>query len=198
MAPLPRPRGAKTLSQSITATDNTAALLRLQTENLFARYQTLQKELTHYAKLKRRWNLLNNILHFGRIPVTCGLGLADVALFITGIGAPLAVAGAAVTFGELVGSIAFETFVGIKVKKYNSRIKFIQSWLDKMYLFKCDALMDGRIDSREVCQWRALLEEYDRGPVDASLTGDKETKNDQNQWTQVLAQILQRLPPQPL
>jgi hypothetical protein len=185
-------------------------LLRLQTENLFARYQTLQKELTHYAKLKRRWNLLNNILHFGRIPVTCGLGLADVALFITGIGAPLAVAGAAVTFGELVGSIAFETFVGIKVKKYNSRIKFIQSWLDKMYLFKCDALMDGRIDSREVCQWRALLEEYDRGPVGAgpednpgptarsALTGDKETKNDQNQWTQVLAQILQRLPPQPL
>jgi hypothetical protein len=186
--------------------DNSAALLHLQTENLFARYKTLQKEFTHYTKLKRRWNLLNNILHFGRIPVTCGLGLADVALFITGIGAPLAVAGAAVTFGELLSSIAFETFVGNKLHKYNSRIKFIQSWLDRMHVFKCDAQMDGRIDAKEIMQWRALLEEYDH-EVDKSQklkVHEIQTKNGRvaagadssPQIQEQLARILQRLPPQ--
>jgi hypothetical protein len=138
--------------------------------------------------------------------------LADVALFLTGIGAPLAVAGAAVTFGELVSSIAFETYVGSKIKKYNSRIKFIQSWLDKMYLFQSDALLDGRIDAKEIMQWRGLIEEYDR-EANSQNAESHESKNGHegrgakeyglstHQSVTIqkqLAQILQRLPTQQL
>ena len=88
---------------------------------------------------------------------------ADIGLaFIPIVGIPLAIISTAVTLGEVIGAnILEDSFVNIKVNTYNKKCKHITKWLDRMYLFKQDALRDGVIDAKEIEQWKQIINEYE-------------------------------------
>ena len=63
--------------------------------------------------------------------------------------------------GEVIGAnILEDSFVNIKVNTYNKKCKHITKWLDRMYLFKKDALSDGVIDAKKIDQWKQIINEY--------------------------------------
>ena len=139
------------------------SLIKLQSENLFNKLEQIEKEFKHYNKLKHKWNIFKNILHYSKYPLAVILGGLDVALIFTGIGIPLALIGAGVTIGEVVGTNVFEdTVVNLKIDKYNKECKHIKEWIDKMYIFKVEALKDNVIDAKEIQQWKQLLIEYEK------------------------------------
>ena len=155
------------------------ALLKLQSENLFNKLDQLQKELKHYHKLKHKWNIFKNILHYSKYPLAIILGALDVGLIFTGIGIPLAIIGASVTIGEVIGTnILEDTIVNIKVAKYHNKTIHIIEWIDKMYLFKQDILKDNNIDAKEIMQWKEMLQDYEQSKN--SLVTD-DSKNGQQQ-----------------
>ena len=49
----------------------------------------------------------------------------------------------------------------MKIDKYNKKGKHIKEWIDKMYIFKVEALKDNVIDVKEIQQWKQLLIEYE-------------------------------------
>ena len=113
------------------------SLLKLQSENLFNKLEQIENEFKNYNKLKHKWNIFKNILHYSKYPLTLILGGLDVALIFTRIGIPLAIIGAGITVGEVVETNVFEdTIVNVKIDKYNKMCKHIKKWIDKMYIFK--------------------------------------------------------------
>jgi hypothetical protein len=137
-------------------------VLKLQCDNLIIKLNELEKELKHYKKLKRRWKIFRNILHYLKYPISILLFGGDIALIFTGIAIPVAIAGACVTGIELLGSSIIEdTLVTKKVGKYDHKIIHLKEWIDKMYIFKTEALKDSKIDSHEIELWKKLLNEYE-------------------------------------
>ena len=127
--------------------DERAFVAKLQIENLFGKLGGLEKELKHYQKLMRRWNCIKNILHYLKYPV-CALMLGgDALLLVTGVGAPVAIASSGLTLVELVGSHLIEdSVVRAKVNKYGAKVAHLKEWIDRMYVFKSEALRDQVLD----------------------------------------------------
>ena len=151
------------------------SLIKLQSENLFNKLEQIEKEFKHYNKLKHKWNIFKNILHYSKYPLALILGGLDVALIFTGIGIPLAIIGAGITVGEVVGTNVFEdAIVNMKIDKYNKKCKYIKEWIDKMYIFKVEALKDNVIDVKEIQQWKQLLIEYDKCLVNIQSSKNEE------------------------
>ena len=164
---------APPLYPSVSQSENDQkGLLKLKSENLFIRLEQIEKDFKRYNKLKHRWNTFKNILHYSKYPLAVILGGLDIALIFTIIGIPLEVVGATITIGEVIGTnILEDTYINIKVNKYNKKCKHIKEWIDKMYIFKDDVLKDNIIDNKEIQQWKQLLEEYEKETI--TLSSDK-------------------------
>ena len=103
------------------------SVLKLQSENLFYKLEQIEKEFKHYKKLKHKWNIFRNILHYSKYPLAVILDGLDIGLIFTGIGIPLAIVGAGITVGEVVGTnILEDTFVNVKIDKYHKKCKHIK------------------------------------------------------------------------
>jgi hypothetical protein len=148
-----------------------SALFKLQADNLFFKLEQIEKELQHYHKLKNKWNLFKNILHYSKYPFAVILGGLDVGLIFTGVGIPIAVAlavsGAGLTLAEVISTNVLEdSLVNIKLNKYETKCKHLKQWVDRMYLFKTDVLKDGVIDEKEINQWKDMLKLYDKSLIE--------------------------------
>ena len=83
-------------------------MLKLQADNLFFKLEQIEKELKHYLKLKKKWNIFKNILHYSKYPFAVILTGLDIGLIFTGIGIPVAIAGAGITIAEVIGTNVLE------------------------------------------------------------------------------------------
>ena len=71
----------------------------------------------------------------------------DALLLVTGVGAPVAIASSGLTLVELVGSHLIEdSVVRAKVNKYGAKVAHLKEWIDRMYVFKSEALRDQVLD----------------------------------------------------
>jgi hypothetical protein len=134
-----------------------------KSKNLFSKLQQLENEYKHYKKLKHKWNVFKNILHYSKYPVAGFMVVGDVVLLVipTGVTQILGIAGIACTISEVsLGSIVEDTVVKHKVHKYRHKCEHLKEWIDKMYVFKSEAEHDGIISSEEIEKWRQLLEQY--------------------------------------
>ena len=53
------------------------------------------------------------------------------------------------TLGEIIeANILEDSFVNVKVNNYNIKCKHINKYIDRMYLFKQDTLIDKVIDTK--------------------------------------------------
>lgn len=65
-------------------------ITKLQRENLFGKLASLEQNLEHCWKLKKRWICVKNLLHYLEYPVSALMIGGDVLLFATGVSAPIA------------------------------------------------------------------------------------------------------------
>ena len=138
-------------------------VLKLQADSLFCKLTQLEDKLKHYHKLKKRWTKFKNILRYSKYPIAVILAGVDAGLiFLPVVGIPLAIISTAITLGEVIGANVLEdSFANIKVNNYDKKCKHISKWIDRMYLFKQDTLHDGVIDTKEINQWKQILNEYE-------------------------------------
>lgn len=109
--------------------------------------QGLVKQINHYGKLIRRWNVLKNVMHYSKYPIGVAISACDQALAFTGVNIPVAIAKGLVTAVELVGSnIVEDTLMKRKVQKYRQNTLFFKEWIYNMHVFVNDATNDGIID----------------------------------------------------
>ena len=78
---------AHPLNPSLSQSENDKiSLLKLKAKNLFIKLEQIDKELKHYNKLKYKWNIFENILHYSKYLLAVILGGLDIALIFTKIG----------------------------------------------------------------------------------------------------------------
>ena len=137
--------------------------MKRQVDTLFLKLTQLEDKLKHYSKLKRKWNKFKNSLRYHKYPIAILFAGADIGWsFIPIVGIPLAIIRTAVTLGKVIkANILENSFVNVKVNTYDKKCKHITKWLDRMYLFKQDALRDGVIDAKEIEQWKQIINEYE-------------------------------------
>ena len=168
-------------------------ILKLQTDTLFSKLTKLEDKLKHYSKLKSNWNRFKNILRYRKYPIAILYAGGDIGLsFIPINGIPLAIISTTVTLGTVIGANVFEnSFVNVKVNTYDKKCKHITKWLDRMYLFKQDALRDGVIDAKKIDQWRQILNEYEKSLKEIT-TLQNEKKIDLNKIQEQINLLLQQ------
>ena len=127
------------------------ALLKVQCDNLFYQLNQIEKSFKHYKKLKHKWVILSRFLHFSKYPIAVILTLLNSGLIFTGVGIIPGIVGIGVTVGEVINSNVLEdTLVAIKINKYHNKMILIKEFIDKMYVYKTDALKDGITDQKEI------------------------------------------------
>ena len=67
----------------------------------------------------------------------------------------------------------------------------ITKWLDRMYLFKQDTLRDGVIDTKEIEQWKQILNEYEES-LEEITTPKNEEKIDLKKIQEQINLLLQQ------
>ena len=160
------------ISSLSTSRNEQNALNKAECNNLFIKLEQIEKECKHYKKLKKRWNLVKNVLHYGKYGVSGVLIGLDIGVFFVPVVGPfLSAGGITLTIGETVSMNLFEDMVAnSKVNKYTKKIEFLDKHINSMHIFKVDALKDGMVDEHELQLWKRLVDEYE-----ASL---KELKKD--------------------
>jgi hypothetical protein len=184
-----------TLYPSLDSSQNERNFItKLQTQNLFAKLGELEKELKHYTKLKRRWNRVKNVLHYCKFPL-CVLMLGGVgALFLTGLGAPIAIASSGLTLIEVIGSHLLEdSLVRSKVNKHAAKAAHRKEWIDKMYVFKNEALRDQTLDQKEIELWNALLTEYAQEAKRHEVAEAEQARNSQPNIAKELKRLQEQM-----
>lgn len=166
------------MAENIYPQITSAELNKEKMKNLMMFHDSLVKQMKHYQKLKSRWNVVKNVMHYSKYPVGVAMIGGDIALAFTGLGIPIAVAGGIVTAVELVGSnIVEDTLMKRKVQKYRQKTLFFKEWIDKMHVFVTDALRDGIIDDKEIDQWKNLIQEHNIALTNLQTKQESHPKN---------------------
>ena len=122
----------------------------------------VQKDLTHYKKIKSKWSVANTMLR------TCGISLASLLAAATAATAPLSVpiaipiiwagvSGAIITFTELM----IRSFTGKCKRYFRDKCDYIKSYLDKMEVLLLKSKEDGQVTPTEFKLFQELLKEYE-------------------------------------
>ena len=179
------------MTENIYPQITSAELNKEKMKNLMMFHDSLVTQMKHYRKLKCRWNVVKNVMHYSKYPVGIAMIGGDVALAITGVGIPVAIAGGVITAIELVGSnIVEDTLMKRKVQKYSQKTLFFKEWIDKMHVFVTDATRDGIIDDREIDQWKALKAEYDTALISLTKTHDNSESHSKNGKPSELQEVM--------
>ena len=181
------------MTENIYPQITSAELNKEKMKNLMMFHDSLVKQMKHYQKLKCRWNVVKNVMHYSKYPIGVAMIGGDVALTFTGVGIPVAIAGGVITAVELVGSnIVEDTLMKRKVQKYRQKTLFFKEWIDKMHVFVTDATRDGIIDDKEIEQWKRLVEEHNTALTNLTKTHEP-SKNSEYQEVMTLEQLQKQI-----
>jgi len=179
------------MTENIYPQITSAELNKEKMKNLMMFHDSLVTQMKHYRKLKCKWNVVKNVMHYSKYPVGVAMIGGDVALAFTGVGLPIAIAGGVVTAVELVGSnIVEDTLMKRKVQKYRQKTLFFKEWIDKMHVFVTDATRDGIIDDKEIEQWNKLKEEYNTALSTLTKTHDTSESHSKNGKSSELQEVM--------
>jgi hypothetical protein len=129
----------------------------------------LERQLKHYVKMKNRWGRVDVGIKITGIGLAAGGAVVGVVVGV--VAPPLMISLLAPAAPIVVGSLtAVETLItgglviGLTSRKksfYREKIRIIQSYIDKMYLFMQKAQQDGVITIEEIESFHKLMIEYD-------------------------------------
>ena len=122
----------------------------------------LQKDLTHYKKIKGKWSVANTVLKGTGISVSCVL--AGITILTVG---PLSVPMATVILGGVslgnatVTNLLVEGFTSKRKRYFREKCDYIKSYLDKMEVLLLKIREDGQISPTEFKLFQELLNEFE-------------------------------------
>ena len=122
----------------------------------------LQKDLTHYKKIKNKWSVANTRLRICGISLTSLLAaaVAATAPLSVPIAVPIVLAGVSwfnITFTELM----IKSFTGKRKRYFREKCDYIKSYLDKMEVLLLKIKEDGQVTPTEFKLFQELLKEYE-------------------------------------
>ena len=123
----------------------------------------LQKDPTHYKKIKGKWSVANTVLKGTGISVSCVL--AGIIILTVG---PLSISIATVILGSVslgnatVTNLLVEGFTFKRKRYFREKCDYIKSYLDKMEVLLLKIREDGQISPTEFKLFQELLKEYER------------------------------------
>jgi hypothetical protein len=124
--------------------------------------QELERQLQHYIKIKKRWS--NADLSFkiiGGLLAAIGTTAGTVVGVIGAIPIAIPIIVGSLTAGETI--ITSGLVLGLtsrKTSRYREKIKIIQSYVDRMFVYIEKARQDSIITIEELEGFRKLMEEY--------------------------------------
>ena len=136
--------------------------------------KAIQKDLTHYCKLKKRWKNFKTISKIISYSIFISAEVGSCVLIfipIAGFVVPIIVSGSGLI--EMLLSEGVTNFIDKRTKNMDMKIIKCRSILDKLYLFLEEANMDKIIDSTELGIFNKIINEYYSGK-------DGEVKTDNN------------------
>ena len=155
----PKLQGDKaTLTQVQSSDGESRGMLNFMEDKV----KLLQKDLTHYKKIKSKWSVANTVLKGTGISVSCVL--AGITILTVG---PLSVPIAAVILGSVslgnatVTNLLVEGFTSKRKRYFREKCDYIMSYLDKMKVLLLKIKEDGRVTPTEFKLFQELLKEYE-------------------------------------
>ena len=153
-----------------------AAMNRSRIVEMTNKKLDLERQLKHYIKVKNRWDKAGSTL---KITGTVLAGSsAVVGAVVAGLTVPLTIP---IFIPIVLGSFtAGETIItsglvmGLTNRKksfYKEKIRIIQSYLDKMFVYYEKARQDGAITVEELEGFQQLMEEF-QNTVNSKITAD--------------------------
>ena len=143
---------------------------KIRLDNLLFKEKMLEDKLKHYKKIKRKWIILKNILHYSKYPISGILIVGDLILILFPPTLIFAIGSISLTVSEIVcTNILEDSLLKIKVNKYKKKCIDIQSLIDKLYVFKNKALKDGIISDLELDEFDNLLKDENKNDVEDKL-----------------------------
>ena len=136
----------------------------------------LQKDLTHYKKIKSKWSVANTVLKGTGISVSCVLAGTTILT----VGRPLSVPIATVILGSVslgnatVTNLLVEGFTSKRKRYFREKCDYSKSYLEKMEVLLLKIIEDCQVTPTEFKLFQELLKEYER---EASLKAAIKSKD---------------------
>ena len=129
-------------------------------EHMTEKQNEIKEMLKHYKKLKNRWNTIDSILK------TTNLTFTLIMAFSTAVSASLTVP---VFVPIILGIVSASSSTGIIAIKYSSKkkeyfkrkVRLIDEYLNKLYIFFEKSKADKIISVEEVEEFNMLLTEFE-------------------------------------
>ena len=137
-------------------------------KHMNSEYDTLKRDLKHYIKLKKKWNNVDlgfKVTGLVVISITgisaaiCGTLAGPLIVPFTAPAVPI-VLGVLSSGESLLLSGLVMGLTKRKIKKFNSKCKLIQSYLDKLYYYIEHSKQDHIITLNEIQGFDNLMNEY--------------------------------------
>jgi hypothetical protein len=154
-----------------------AAMNKSRIDEMSNKRLELDRQLKHYLKIKKRWDKADGSL---KITGTILAGTsAVVGAVMAGLTVPLTIPIAipivlgAITAGEtIITSGLVMGLTGRKKSFYREKIRIIQSYIDKMFVYCEKARQDNVITVEELEGFKQLMEEY-QNTINSRISNDE-------------------------
>ena len=134
-----------------------------------AKVESMNKELIHYKKIRKRWSKASNIVRL--IGLTTGSFLGTASLIIGGLGTgglviPVFIPIVIGSLGVLEVAIsegAVMTYCKKRKHYFNEKVNHIENYINKLYHFSNKAIEDRKVTTEEMTEYYNLIKEYESG-----------------------------------
>jgi hypothetical protein len=144
------------------STDMDNLLNKSRINEMINKRQELERQLQHYIKIKKRWSNADlSVKIVGALLAAIGTTGGTVVGAIGAVPIAIPIIVGSLTAGETI--ITSGLVLGLtsrKTSRYREKIKIIQSYVDRMFVYIEKARQDSIITIEELEGFRKLMEEY--------------------------------------
>ena len=151
----------------------------------------MKKQLEYYKKLAKKYLFFKRLLRY--VGVASGISLEVIAVVIEMISIGI---GTSVSISLMIGGVLLPTLseglnklIDLKRNKYLKKIKHIEEYLNKLYLFTKEAAEDKIISLEEMKKFKDILSEYHRKKENISKIEDNNIQDQLKKLAEQLNEI---------
>lgn len=154
-------------------------------EYMVEKINEIKKDLIHYKKIKTRWNNADSTLKIIGISLTCVGSIATVVT-TTPIGlltvVPI-ILGSATGIQSFINGVLITSLTNKKKSAYREKIEYINSYLNKLFIFMEKAKNDNDITMEELKIFQKICKEYQNGLTGGFLQKPLESEKKENNYS---------------
>ena len=157
--------------------------------------EIMKKQLVHYKKLAKKYLFFKRVLRYGGVAGGTSLEVIAVVLELASIGISTPVSISLMLGGVLTPAFAegVNKLIDLKRNKYLSKIKHIEEYLNKLYLFTKEAAEDKILSLEELKKFKDILSEFHGKAVNISKIADSDIHNQLKVLMEEISKINKKL-----